>query len=296
MKPIFTGCATALITPFNKHGVIDYNCFTKLINYQISKGINALVICGTTGEGSTLTVDEKLHLFDVAVKVTERRIPVIAGTGSNSTSFALNLAREAEKSDIDAHLIVTPYYNKTSQKGILEHYFKLADNLVKPIIVYNVPSRTGLNISSETYVTLAEHNNIIGVKEADPDMSKLARSIQLTKEKLDFYIGNDDLITASAALGGKGVISVLSNIAPGFTSEMAKAAIIGNTVKSAAMQKESISLINALFSDVNPIPVKEAMAYLGFCDDNLRLPLCPMTPLLKTNLIKEIEKYKNIIY
>ncbi len=296
MKSIFTGCGTALVTPFKKDGKIDFECFIKLIEYQIRNGTDALIICGTTGEGSTLSVDEKLMLFDVAVKTAKKRIPIIAGTGSNSTSFAENLAKEAEKSNIDAHLIVTPYYNKCSQNGIIEHYFTLADNLKKPVIVYNVPSRTGVNISAETYKLLAEHNNIIGVKEADPDMGKLSESINLTEGKLDFYIGNDDLITASASIGAKGVISVLSNISPRFTAQMIKAALNGNFEKSSAMQKKSIPLIKALFSDVNPIAVKEAMSYLSMCESTMRLPLCGMKEALKEKLIKTIEENKSILY
>lgn len=296
MKPLFSGCGTALVTPFKKDGEIDFECFIKLIEFQIDSGVDALIISGTTGEGSTLTVEEKLQLFDLAVKTVKKKIPVIAGTGSNSTYFALNLANEAEKCGIDAHLIVTPYYNKCSQKGIIEHYFALADNLSKPVLVYNVPSRTGVNISPETYRALSEHENIIGVKEADPDMGKLAKSIYLTEGKLTFYVGNDDLITAAASLGAKGVISVLSNIAPGFTSKITKAAIIGETAKSAYMQKEAMTLINALFSDVNPIPIKEAMGYFGFCDSTMRLPLCSMSPALRAKLIGILEEFKSIIY
>ncbi len=296
MEPLFSGCGTALVTPFKKDGEIDFECFIKLIEFQIDSGVDALIISGTTGEGSTLTVEEKLQLFDLAVKTVKKKIPVIAGTGSNSTSFALNLAKEAEKCGIDAHLIVTPYYNKCSQKGVIEHYFTLADKLTKPVMVYNVPSRTGVNISPETYRALSEHENIIGVKEADPDMGKLAKSIYLTEGKLTFYVGNDDLITAAASLGAKGVISVLSNIAPRFTSEMTKAAINGNIKESGNMQKEAMALINALFSDVNPIPIKEAMGYFGFCDSTMRLPLCSMSPALREKLIGILEEFKSIIY
>ena len=296
MKPLFSGCGTALVTPFKKDGEIDFECFIKLIEFQIDSGVDALIISGTTGEGSTLTVEEKLQLFDLAVKTVKKKIPVIAGTGSNSTSFALNLAKEAEKCGIDAHLIVTPYYNKCSQKGVIEHYFTLADKLTKPVMVYNVPSRTGVNISPETYRALSEHENIIGVKEADPDMGKLAKSIYLTEGKLTFYVGNDDLITAAVSLGAKGVISVLSNIAPGFTSKITKAAIIGETAKSAYMQKNAMALINALFSDVNPIPIKEAMGYLGFCNSTMRLPLCSMSPALREHLIGILEEFKSVIY
>lgn len=296
MKPIFVGCGTALVTPFHKDGKIDLECFIKLIEFQIANNADAVIVCGTTGEGSTLTVEEKLLLFDVAVKTAKKRIPVIVGTGSNSTSFALNLAKEAENSDIDAHLIVTPYYNKCSQKGIIEHYYTLADELKKPVIVYNVPSRTGVNISPETYNELSKHENIVGVKEADPNMGKLAKSLSLCKDALNFYVGNDDLITVAASLGAKGVISVLSNVAPMFTHKMAKAAISGKMKESAEMQKSSIELIDALFSDVNPIPVKTAMNYLGMCQDTMRLPLCGMNHVSKEKLIDIINKHKNIIY
>ena len=296
MKPLFSGCGTALVTPFKKDGEIDFECFIKLIEFQIDSGVDALIISGTTGEGSTLTVEEKLQLFDLAVKTVNKRVPVIAGTGSNSTSFALNLAKEAEKCGIDAHLIVTPYYNKCSQKGVIEHYFTLADKLTKPVMVYNVPSRTGVNISPETYKSLSEHENIIGVKEADPDMGKLAKSIYLTEGKLTFYVGNDDLITVASSLGAKGVISVLSNIAPRFTSEMTKDAINGNIKESGNMQKNAMALINALFSDVNPMPIKEAMGYLGFCNSTMRLPLCSMSPSLREKLIGILEEYKSVIY
>ena len=296
MEPIFVGCGTALVTPFHEDGKIDLECFIKLIEFQIKNGTDAIIVCGTTGEGSTLTVEEKLLLFEVAVKTVKKRVPVIAGTGSNSTSFALNLAKEAEKCGIDAHLIVTPYYNKCSQNGLAEHYFTLADKLEKPLIVYNVPSRTGVNISPETYEKLSEHQNIIGVKEADPDMGKLAKSLELCKEKLTFYVGNDDLITAAASLGTKGVISVLSNIAPGFTQKMVKSAIDGKMKESADMQKNAIKLIASLFSDVNPIPIKTAMAYLSMCGETMRLPLSPMTSLLREKLIDEINNSKSILY
>lgn len=296
MKPIFEGCGTALVTPFKKDGEIDLECFIKLLEFQIENGVDALIIAGTTGEGSTLTVEEKLFLFDCAVKTVNKRVPVIAGTGSNSTSFALKLAKEAEKLGVDAHLIVTPYYNKTSQKGVVEHYFTIADNLNNPILVYNVPSRTGMNISPETYKELSIHKNIIGVKEADPNIGKLVKSLKLCSHNLDFYIGNDDLISVSTSLGCKGVISVLSNIAPQFTRGIVKAGIDGNTEKTAYMQKKGIELIDALFSDVNPIPVKEAMSYLGLCYNTMRLPLCCMSPALKENLISILEKNKDILY
>lgn len=296
MKPIFTGCGTAIVTPFKKDGEIDYECFIRLLEIQIKKHIDAIIVCGTTGEGSTLTVEEKLKLIEKASEVINKRVPLIAGTGSNSTSFALNLAKEAEKSEIDAHLIVTPYYNKCSQNGIIAHYFELAEKLEKPIIVYNVPSRTGVNILPETYKRLSEHRNIIGVKEADPNLAKLGKSIFLCEDKLDFYVGNDDLITAAASLGAKGVVSVLSNIAPGFTKEMINSALTGNFKEASTMQKKALELIDALFSDVNPIPIKEAMLHLNLCENTMRLPLCNMSPSLKEKLLQTLENSTELLY
>ena len=296
MKPLFTGCATALVTPFSEDGKIDFESLRKLIEYQIESKVDALVISGTTGEGSTLTVSEKLELYEFAVKTVNKRVPVIAGTGSNSTSFAIDLGKEAEKTGIDAHLIVTPYYNKASQNGIIEHYYAIADEFAKPVIVYNVPTRTGVNISAETYEVLSRHDNIVAVKEADTNINKLIRSLHLCGDKIDFYVGNDDMITIGASLGCKGVISVLSNIAPKFTVEMTRYAIEINMKRSREMQKISLELINALFSDVNPIPVKTAMNYLDFCSDRTRLPLTKMNESQYRNLIEIIEKYRDIIH
>ncbi len=284
MKPVFIGSGVALITPFDKDGKIDFKRFEKLIEYQIENNTDAIIVCGTTGEGSTLTVYERLNLFSTAVEVAHGRVPVIGGTGSNSTSFSLSLIKEAEKTGIDAHLSVTPYYNKTSQEGLIKHYYALADEAEKPIIVYNVPSRTGMNILPETYKKLSEHNNICGVKEADTNIGKLIKSIKLCKDKLDFYIGNDDMICPATACGCKGVISVLANVMPKFTHEMTMEGINGNTVKSRERQMEVIDLVEALFCDVNPIPVKYAMKHLGMDTGVLRLPLCEMNEEKKRKL------------
>ena len=276
MKPVFIGSGVALITPFDKDGKIDFKGFEKLIEYQIENKTDAIIVCGTTGEGSTLTVYERLNLFSTAVEVAHGRVPIIGGTGSNSTSFSLSLIKEAEKTGIDAHLSVTPYYNKTSQEGLVRHYYALADEAEKPIIVYNVPTRTGMNIQPETYKKLSEHNNICGVKEADSNIAKLIKSIKLCEDKLDFYIGNDDMICPAVTCGCKGVISVLANVMPEFTHEMTMEGINGNTVKSREMQMEVIDLVEALFCDVNPIPVKYAMKQLGMDSGVVRLPLCEM--------------------
>ena len=291
MKPVFIGSGVALITPFDKDGKIDTRRFEKLVEFHIENKTDAIIVCGTTGEGSTLTVYERLNLFSTAVEVARGRVPIIGGTGSNSTSFSLSLIKEAEKTGIDAHLSVTPYYNKTSQEGLVKHYYALADEAEKPIIVYNVPSRTGMNILPETYRRLSEHNNICGVKEADSNIAKLIKSINLCEDRLDFYIGNDDMICPAVACGCKGVISVLANIMPEFTHEMTVEGINGNTEKSRQMQMKVIDLIEALFCDVNPVPVKYAMKCLDKDTGVLRLPLCE-----KSQANKELlKKHLNII-
>ncbi len=289
MKPVFIGSGVALITPFDKDGKIDFKRFEKLIEYQIENKTDAIIVCGTTGEGSTLTVYERLNLFSQAVEIAHGRVPVIGGTGSNSTSFSLSLIKEAEKTGIDAHLSVTPYYNKTSQEGLVKHYYSLAETAEKPVIVYNVPTRTGMNISPETYRKLSEHNNICGAKEADSNIAKLIKSIKLCGDKLDFYIGNDDMICPAVACGCKGVISVLANVMPKFTHEMTLEGINGNIVKSRQMQMNVTDLVEALFCDVNPIPVKCAMKHLGMDTGVLRLPLCEMSAD-KNEKLKEILK------
>ena len=274
MNPVFVGAGVAIVTPFDKDGQIDYERFSKLIEFQITNNTDAIIVCGTTGEGSTLSVKERLDLFSHAVRQVHGRVPVIGGTGSNSTFFTRDLASEAEKTGIDAHLIVTPYYNKTSQEGLIRHYTYLADNLTKPVIVYNVPTRTGMNILPETYKVLSHHRNIVAVKEADTNITKLIKSISLCDGKLDFYIGNDDMISPASYVGCKGVISVLSNILPRFTRDMTISAINGKIGKANEMQSDCLSLIEALFCDVNPIPVKCAMKILGYDTGYLRGPLC----------------------
>ena len=295
MNPLFVGAGVAIITPFDKEGQIDFERFSKLIEFQIANNTDAIIVCGTTGEGSTLSVKERLDLFSFAVERVHGRVPVIGGTGSNSTFFTRDLALEAEKTGIDAHLIVTPYYNKTSPEGLIKHYAFLADVLTKPIIVYNVPSRTCMNIQPETYKKLSEHRNIVAVKEADPNINKLMKSITLCDGKLDFYIGNDDLITVSAYVGCKGVISVLSNILPKFTSEMTNAALSGKIGKAKEMQFYTLELIDALFSDVNPIPIKEAMKILGYDTGYLRGPLCSLSIDKENKLEVSLYKYHSLI-
>ncbi len=291
MEPIFIGSGVAIITPFDEKGKIDFETYSKLLENQINNSTDAVIVCGTTGEGSTLTIEERLELFKFTAKKTGGKVPVIGGTGSNSTDFTLNVAKQAEKCGIDAHLMVTPYYNKTSQKGLIEHYFTLADNLSKPIIIYNVPSRTGMNISPETYEKLSQHKNIVAVKEADTNISKIAKSISLCNDKLDFYIGNDDMICPAMAVGCKGVISVLANVLPLFTHEMTMFGYNEQTAKCCEMQSKCTKLIELLFSDVNPIPVKTALEILGVKSCNLRLPLISADEKLKKALKYELTKF-----
>ncbi len=274
-KPIFEGAATALITPLTENG-IDYDAFGRLIDMQITGGIDALVVCGTTGEASTLTDDEHREAIAFAAKHVGGRVPVIAGTGSNDTDYAVGLTKEACEVGADAVLVVTPYYNKATQKGLIRMFTTIADASSVPVILYNVPSRTGVNIEPRTYLALAEHPRITAIKEANGNLSKIVETAALVGDMLDIYSGNDDQIVPIMSLGGKGVISVLSNLLPGETSELCHAYLRGEREKSAAMQFKYLPLINALFSEVNPIPVKAAMAAMGYCEEYYRLPLTPM--------------------
>lgn len=285
--PIFTGAATALITPF-RNREIDYEAFAHIIDDQLNAGIDALVVCGTTGEASTLTDDEQISAIEFAVKRVAGRVPVIAGAGSNDTEHAIRLCQRSCEVGADALLIVTPYYNKTSQRGLIHMYTRIADSVNKPIILYNVPSRTGVNIEPETYAALADHPNINAIKEASGNFSKLVETVALVGDKLAVYSGNDDQVVPMLALGAKGVISVLSNVLPAETSEMCKRFWNGDVKGSAAMQCEYLPLINALFSDVNPIPVKEAMAMLGYCTAEMREPLFNMEESKKENLRQKL--------
>ncbi len=272
---IFRGVATALITPF-ENGKVDYESFGGIIDAQIEAGIDALVVCGTTGEASTLTDEEQIDTIAYAVKRVGGRVPVIAGAGSNDTPHAISLCRGSCEVGADALLLVTPYYNKTSQRGLIHHYTEIADHVSKPLILYNVPSRTGLNIAPETYAALADHPNIAGIKEAGGNISAVADTAALVGDRLAIYSGNDDQITPMMALGAVGVVSVLSNILPRETKEICSLFFEGRTKESAALQLRFLPLIRALFSDVNPIPVKAAMSMLGYCREEMRMPLYPM--------------------
>lgn len=290
-KRIFTGCATALVTPFNDDCSVNYPRLRTLIEEQIAGGVDALVICGTTGESATLDNDEHLKVLEEAVTTANGRVPIIAGTGSNDTMYAAQLSQHAESLGVDGLLMVTPYYNKTSQNGLINHYFYVADRVKTPIILYNVPSRTGTAIKPETYKELSKHENIVAVKEANGDISSIAKTMSLCQGELDLYSGNDDEIVPIMSLGGIGVISVLSNILPRETHNICEEFFKGNIDKARDMQLKYVSLINALFSDVNPIPVKEAMNMMGLGMGPLRMPLAPMTDSARAALREELKKH-----
>lgn len=288
-KTVFEGIATALITPITENG-IDYEAFGKLIDWQIEQGVNALVVAGTTGEASTFGDDEHRDAIDFAVKYVNGRVPVIAGTGSNDTNYALDLTRCACRSGADAVLVVTPYYNKATQKGLIKMFTAIADESTVPVILYDVPSRTGVAIEPETVAVLAEHPNIVALKAASGNISKIAKTAQLCGDKIDIYSGNDDQIVPIMSIGGKGCISVLSNLLPKETVKMCETFFAGDVKAAAKMQLDFLPLVDALFCEVNPIPVKAAMSKMGFCEDYLRLPLTPMEDAHREILYREMKK------
>ena len=283
-KPIFKGVATALITPMNEKGV-DYDAFARLIDWQCEQGINALVIAGTTGEGSTLDDTEHKAVVKFAVERIAGRCVVIAATGSNDTSYAVQLTKYCCDVGADAMLCVTPYYNKTTQGGLVKMYETIANASSKPIILYNVPSRTGINIEPETYEKLSYHPMIQGIKEANSNISKIVHTAQLIGNRMDIYSGNDDQIVPILSMGGLGVISVLSNPAPKQTMEICEKFFAGDVKGAAELQCRYLPLINALFCETNPIPVKAAMSAMGFCENYLRLPLVPMEEAHREKLL-----------
>lgn len=273
--PIFKGAATALITPTAEHGV-DYEAFGRLIDWQIDQGIDGLVIAGTTGEGATLTDREHREVLQFAIERIAGRVPAIAGTGSNDTAYAIDMSRHACEMGYDALLVVTPYYNKATQGGLIKSFTAIADAATKPLILYNVPSRTGCNIESATAAALAQHPNIAAIKEASGNISQVAATANLIGKNMDIYSGNDDQIVPILSLGGAGVISVLSNLIPRETSLMCHKFFDGDVKGSLELQLHYLDLANVLFCEVNPIPVKAAMAAMGFCENYLRLPMTPI--------------------
>lgn len=292
--PIFTGAGVAIITPFTADGKVNEKVLAEIIEYQISHSTDAIVICGTTGESATLDHTEHTQAIKIAVDVTAGRIPVIAGTGSNDTAYALKLSNDAEKLGVDGLLMVTPYYNKASQEGLIKHFNYVADRVSTPIILYNVPSRTGCEIKPETYAELAKNKMIYAAKEATGNLSSIAKTISLVPDDFAIYSGNDDQITPIMSLGGKGVISVLSNILPQVAHDIAQSALDGDFKKSAELQLKYLELCNAMFMDVNPIPVKVAMRMMGIDVGPLRLPLCDMTPANTEKLKSVLKKYELI--
>ncbi len=287
---VFEGAATAIITPFFENGEIDFESFGRLIDFQINSGIDAIVAAGTTGEGSTLTDEEHRKVIEFCVKRTAHRVPVIAGTGSNDIAYAKELTDAACKLGADAMLIVTPYYNKATQSGLIKSFSQIADVSTKPCILYNVPSRTGCNILPETAAELSKHPKIVGIKEASGNISQIVETKRLTGEDFSVYSGNDDQIVPIMSLGGSGVISVLSNILPSETSKICKLCMAGNYKEAADMQLKFLPLISALFSEVNPIPVKAAMAAMGYGKNSLRLPLTTIEKVHEVKLLDEMKK------
>lgn len=279
---IFTGCATALATPMNADGSINYEEFGRLIDFQIENQIDGIVVCGTTGEPATMSDEEHIEAIRFAVKRTAGRVPVIAGAGSNDTAYAVEMSKAAEKAGADALLHATPYYNKTSQRGLVKHFTSIADAVNIPVILYNVPSRTGMNIAVDTYIELAKHPNITAVKEASANMSTVMAISTYTD--LDIYSGNDDDALGCLALGGKGLISVTSNVAPKMKHDEIALYLEGKREEALGLARKLFPLDKAMFMDVNPIPVKEALNILGFSAGECRLPLCSMTDEQKAKL------------
>ena len=290
-KTVFTGSACAIVTPFDESKKVDYKAFRKLIEFQINNGTDAIVVCGTTGEGSVLDTRERKQLIKAAVKQAEGRVPIIAGTGSNHTETAVRRSCAAQDAGADAVLVVTPYYNKCSQEGLCRHYAYISDRIGIPMIVYNVPSRTGVNIQPEIYLELSRINHVVGTKEANGDLSALMKTLCLCGDGLDVYCGNDDQSAAFIAMGAKGTISVLANIMPREAHAIAAAALDGNIRESAELQLKYLRMCNELFCDVNPIPVKYAMGELGLCSGQCRLPLCDTTEKNKARLLNVLARY-----
>ena len=274
---IFTGAGVAIITPMNADGSINYDGFAENIEFQIANGTDAIIVCGTTGEASTMTDDEHIECIRFAVEKTAGRIPVIAGTGSNDTKYAVELSKIAQEKGADGLLLVTPYYNKASQKGLVAHFTAIADAVDIPIILYNIPGRTGVSIDMNTYKILGQHKNIVAVKEASGNISYTSKLIAQCGDLLDVYSGNDDIIVPMMSIGAKGVISVISNIMPKETHEITQLCLANNCEEAAKLQMKYLELINNLFIEVNPSPIKEAMNQMKMPSGPCRLPLCEMT-------------------
>ncbi len=293
-KIIFKGCGTAIITPFNKEGELDLKSFGRLLDYQLENSVDAIIVCGTTGEASTMTLDEKKQTIEYAIKRVNGRVPVIAGTGANCTQTAIDMTKWAESAGADGALVVTPYYNKTTQAGLVAHYTAIANSTKLPIILYNVPGRTGVNIAPSTCKELSKIENIVAVKEASGNLSQIAEIKHLCQDELSIYSGNDDQIIPIMSIGGIGVISVLSHVMPKYTHDMIEEFNKGNVAKAAKMQVDCIPMCQALFCEVNPIPVKYACHLLGYGAGIPRLPLIELSDSGKERLVSTMKEF-NII-
>ena len=289
---IFRGSGVAIVTPMHDNGEVNYESFGKLIEFQIENGTDAIIVCGTTGESSTLTHEEHLDVIRYCIKAVNGRVPVVAGTGSNCTQTAVYLSREAEEAGADGLLLVSPYYNKATQNGLYAHFKAVADSVKLPVLLYNVPSRTSCNIAPETILRLCtDVENIVGVKEASGDISQIARLAAISGGKIDIYSGNDNQIVPVMSLGGIGVISVLANVAPAQTHEICQKYLDGDAKESCRLQLEAMELCDALFCEVNPIPVKKALSLMGIIDGALRMPLSEMEPANTERLEKAMRAY-----
>lgn len=290
-KKVFKGSGVALVTPMHSDGSVNFEVLGEILEFQIKNKTDAIIICGTTGESATMSDEERAAVIDFAAKNVAGRVPIIAGTGSNSTEHALKMSKKAQELGADAILVVTPYYNKTSQRGLLRHYGYIADNVDLPMILYNVPSRTGISIRPETYAELAKHPNIVATKEANGDLSAIAKTIALCGDDLGVYSGNDDQTIPILSVGGLGVISVFANVCPYESYEISEKFFAGNINAARELFLRSNELMKALFCDVNPIPVKEAMNQLGFSCGSCRLPLVPLSAENKDKLVTAMRKF-----
>ncbi len=289
-QPVFSGSGVAIITPFTNDG-IDYPALARLLDFQLENGTDAIIVCGTTGEAAAMSYEERVRAIEAVVRHVDGRIPVIAGTGSNNTENAITLSRDASSAGVDALLVVTPFYNKATPKGLIRHYTAIADAVEKPVILYHVPSRTGVKCTAEIYAALAEHPNIVGVKEAGGDLALVQKTRELCPE--DFYIwsGNDDETAPIMLFGGKGVISVAANVMPGEMHRLTEACLKGDFVTAGRMQLKLRKLCEALFWEVNPIPVKTALAMMGYCQERFRSPMCEMEPESRERLAGVLAEY-----
>ncbi|MDE7218149.1 MAG: 4-hydroxy-tetrahydrodipicolinate synthase [Oscillospiraceae bacterium] len=293
-QPVFTGSCAALVTPFTEHNTIDYPALLRLLDFQLENGTDAVVVCGTTGEAAAMSYEERMRAIEAVVRHVDGRIPVIAGTGSNNTENAITLCRDAVLAGADALLVVTPFYNKATQKGLIRHYTAIADAAARPVILYHVPSRTGVKCTAETYAALAAHPNIVGVKEAGGDLALVQKTRELCPEDFSIWSGNDDETAPMMLFGGKGVISVAANVVPKEMHQLTEACLNGDFVSAGKMQLKLRKLCEALFWEVNPIPVKTALAMMGYCREAFRMPMCEMEPENREKLIGVLKGYQLI--